>query len=232
MSITSLDLQQMQQQIYRYSLQITANQWEAEDLTQEVLLKLVRAMEIDPSRIITKAYLYRIASNAWKDKLKKDKGHLEIGDASLLHIEGEDGGLSTRELLEVLAHRLSPRAMVILLLMDVFEFTAKETAKFLLAAEGAIQVSLGRARLRLRKLAQQRSMGLETEGTKIQGDHEEQIDLNSLVDAFRRRDTKAICNAYLGLVKQHIKISKLIWINGKLIFFIEDPDGNKFRITE
>jgi RNA polymerase sigma-70 factor (ECF subfamily) len=39
--------------------------------------------------------------------------------------------LLTRELLELLAERLPPRMAVILLLMDVFDFTAKETAEWI-----------------------------------------------------------------------------------------------------
>jgi hypothetical protein len=37
--------------------------------------------------------------------------------------------------------------------MDVFDFTAKETAEFLSNAESAVQVAIGRARARLKKLA-------------------------------------------------------------------------------
>jgi DNA-directed RNA polymerase specialized sigma24 family protein len=55
----------------RYCVQITGDSWEAEDLRQEVLLKLYKAVENQPSREITNAYMYRIALNAWRDKKRK-----------------------------------------------------------------------------------------------------------------------------------------------------------------
>ncbi|MCY9668002.1 RNA polymerase sigma factor [Paenibacillus alginolyticus] len=143
----------MEQTIYRYCLHITHNQWDADDLSQEVLFKVYKVVKSDPSRMISKAYLYRIASNAWKDKIKMDKRRIQTTDTAFNDTSFHDGELSTRELLEALAHRLSPRALVILLLIDVFDSTAKETAEFLSQAEGTVQVTLGRARLRLKKLA-------------------------------------------------------------------------------
>ncbi|WP_010268385.1 RNA polymerase sigma factor [Paenibacillus senegalensis] len=46
--------------IYQYSLQLTRNRWDAEDLTQEAWLKLMNAIEQKPERTISKAYLYRV----------------------------------------------------------------------------------------------------------------------------------------------------------------------------
>jgi RNA polymerase sigma-70 factor (ECF subfamily) len=57
------------------------------------------------------------------------------------------------ELLELLAERLPPRMVVIILLMDVFDFTAKETAELISSKETTVQVTLGRARTRLRRMA-------------------------------------------------------------------------------
>ncbi|PWW02541.1 RNA polymerase sigma-70 factor (ECF subfamily) [Paenibacillus cellulosilyticus] len=230
-----LDYERLKQKAYRYCLNITADRWEAEDLTQEVLLRIVRALEIDASRSISNAYIYRIASNAWKDKLKVDKRHLHVSDDALAGHTVEDDSLAARELLETMAHRLSPRAMVIVLLMDVFAFTARETAEFLRAAEGTIQVTLGRARARLKKLAQLAAVGQEPV-SKLEdlygSEHHGHFDLDQLVRAFKRRDARAICSAYLALVKQRIVISKLMTMNGKLAFYMEDPDGNRFMITE
>ncbi|GMK39367.1 hypothetical protein PCCS19_24210 [Paenibacillus sp. CCS19] len=230
-----LDYERLKQKAYRYCLNITANRWEAEDLTQEVLLRIVRARESDASRLISNAYIYRIASNAWRDKLKSDKRHLQVSDEALASHAAEDDSLAARELLEMLAHRLSPRAMVIVLLMDVFAFTARETAEFLHAAEGTIQVTLGRARTRLKKLAKLAAAGQEpvTKPEELYGpDHHGHFDLDQLVRAFKRRDARSICSAYLALVKQRIVISRLMMVNGRLAFYMEDPDGNRFMITE
>lgn len=228
MSQHNFDLQQLKQKVYRYCLKITSNSWEAEDLTQDVLLKVFKLMQSHPSKEVSNVYLYRIAINTWKDKLKKHKLPSEPLDINHINHSTTDTQLSTRELLEELAHRLSPRAMVILLLMDVFDFTAKETAELISSKEGTVQVTLGRARLRLKKLAHQ----IDSEGlVSNKQNFPIQLNFESLIEAFRNSDPKAICKSYLGLVKQHITISKLRYIDGKLTFYFEDPDGNRFMVT-
>lgn len=222
-----LDLQALKQRIYRYSMQITSDSWEAEDLTQDVLLKVLNLMQANPSIELSNVYLYKIALNAWKDKLKKRKLPSEPLNDGFMNVPGIDTQLSTRELLEVLAHRLPARSTVILLLMDVLDFTAKEAAELLSLTEGSVQVALGRARQKLKKLAR---TGMESSVSK-QADDPAQLDFEALVEAFRLRDPKAICRSYLGLVKRQITVSKLKYINGKLTFYFEDPDGNRFMVT-
>lgn len=82
----------------------------AEDLTQDELLKVHRAIEVNPQREISKAFLFRVTSNTWKDNWKRTKGHWATLSYSVPDATAQDGELSTRELLEELAHRLSPRS--------------------------------------------------------------------------------------------------------------------------
>lgn len=223
------------ERLYRYSLRITGSKWEAEDLAQESMLKLYLAMEKNPAREIGNAYLYRIALNAWRDKKRKQGGNrLETLNDCLADQGGHDSRLDTRELLEILADRLSPRALVILLLMDVFGFTAKETAEMIASAEGAVQVTLGRARARLKKLAGLISHdGYELgKPSPLRREEDGQLDFEALVDAFRRKDVKAICRSYRGLVKHRFSLSGLEIAGGRLCFYIADPDDNRFILTE
>ncbi|MGG3282045.1 RNA polymerase sigma factor [Paenibacillus solani] len=136
----TLDVSGLRTRLHKYCLHVARDPWEAEDLLQETMIKVMRAVETEPERPLSSAYLYRIASNAWKDRWKRDKFNRSVSEDVLRDRSGEDGGLSTRELLETLADRLSSRAMVILLLMDVFDFTARETAEFLSMSEGTAQV--------------------------------------------------------------------------------------------
>ncbi|TCZ78185.1 RNA polymerase sigma factor [Paenibacillus albiflavus] len=223
----------MEQTINRYCMQIAHNQWDAEDLSQEVLYKVYKVINSDPSRTISKAFLYRIVSNAWKDKMKMDKRRIQTTDSAFHDASFHDGELSTRELLEVLAHRLSPRDLVILLLMDVFDFTAKETADFLSQAEGTVQMALGRARLKLKKLASSReAIGADPFEREVPKACASQMDLDSLVEAFKQRDQSAIYRCYLNLVKLRVKISSIQLVNGRIAFYLEDPDGNRFMVSE
>lgn len=231
----SLYAQQLQDRIYGYCLRITGDRWEAEDLKQDVLLKLYRAIEKNASRNISNAYVYRIALNAWRDKMRKHGStRHELFDPAALDRGEPDLRLETRELLETLAERLSPRALVILLLMDAFGFSARETGEMIGAAEGAVQVTLGRARVRLKKLASRLAFdksGSGPERTKAEQADYGQLDFEALVEAFRRRDAKAICLSYRGLVQQQTFVSNVQLVGGKLYFHFTDPDGNRFMVT-
>lgn len=236
----SVDLQQLRDRLYRYGLRVTGSAWDAEDVAQDALIKVMRAMREKSNGTFSNAYLYRAVSNAWTDRvrLKANKPAQGGAEDALSVPAADDGGLSARELLEELAERLSPRAMVIVLLMDVFDFTAKETAEFLSSGEAAIQVALGRARRRLAKLASEKQAfeGIAGKGRQeapaASRKPDEPFSLDRLTEAFRRRDPKAICRAYVLMTRRRIKFSKLVRVNGKLSFYLEDPDGNKFIVSE
>jgi RNA polymerase sigma-70 factor (ECF subfamily) len=57
--------------LLRYSMRIAGNRWDAEDLAQDAALKVMKAVQENPARPVTNAYLYRIALNVWKDKQRK-----------------------------------------------------------------------------------------------------------------------------------------------------------------
>ncbi|MCC2684311.1 MAG: polymerase sigma factor [Paenibacillaceae bacterium] len=225
------DLENIKIHITKYSAKIAGNRWDAEDLAQEAMVKVIRALESVPDREITNAYLYRIVLNVWRDQHRgKPLDLLPMGD-NHHHPSGIDDQLVTRELLEELAHRLPPRSMVILLLTDVFGFTAKETAQLLASNEGAIQVAAGRARLRMRKLAREAATN-QAESMSGSGSvtSTEPVYFDAVVNAFKRKDAKAICDAYFGLQRQGIQIREIAIGQGKLSFLFRDPDGNLFRV--
>ncbi|NQX59866.1 sigma-70 family RNA polymerase sigma factor [Paenibacillus qinlingensis] len=211
----------------KYSLRITGNRWDAEDLTQDAIVKVIEAVRKNPERPITKAYMYRIAKNTWIDSQRAlkiqtipfEQNHETVAPDSLL---------TSRELLEQLAERLSPLMCVILLLMDVFNFTAKETAVFVKMKEATVQVSLGRARVKLKKLAQESNDAKKKRVVQLR--KETDVDFDALVDAFQRRDPKAIYRAYIGLAQEGILLAQLKTLNGQMHFTFRDPDGNLFNV--
>ncbi|MGF7034653.1 RNA polymerase sigma-70 factor (ECF subfamily) [Paenibacillus mucilaginosus] len=208
-----------------YCLRITGSRWDAEDLAQDTAMKLMEAVRRQPQRPVTKAFVFRIAKNAWIDEQRKRKIQ-GIPWEETKEEAAADPSLTTRELLEQLAERLPPRLGVILLLMDVFDFTAKETAGYLQMKEAAVQVSLGRARVRLRQLAQEPSPLSRAAGRKT----EAPADLDALADAFRRRDPQAILRAYIGLSREGIRLTRLQVQGDRLQFTFRDPDGHWFQV--
>jgi RNA polymerase sigma factor (sigma-70 family) len=223
------DIEYIKKTVMKYSLKITGSTWDAEDLAQDVIIKLMIAFQKNPGRQLTNAFLYRIAINSWKDKQKKKNQVSRFIDynESLGKISEE---LSTREMLEVVSVILSPRSVIILLLMDVFDFTAKETAKLLAASEGAIQVAIGRIRSKL-KLLSTISRDGSSQSIKAEASINQFVELDTLVDAFRRRDMQAICNTYFGLARQGTIVQRME-LEGEILYFtITDPDGNRYRIS-
>jgi DNA-directed RNA polymerase specialized sigma24 family protein len=43
----------------------------------DTMIKLIRAFEAKPSRPVTKTFLYRVASNMWKDRQKRRRVPVE-----------------------------------------------------------------------------------------------------------------------------------------------------------
>ncbi|WP_042166397.1 RNA polymerase sigma factor [Paenibacillus gorillae] len=223
--------------IAKYSANIAGNRWDAEDLSQEAWLKLTEAIRKEPQRIITKAYVYRVIKHAWIDRQRKNKLRtLPLVQQGDQEVQGErDPELSTLELLELLAGRLAPRMGVIFLLMDIFDFTAKETAAYVRMKESTVQVTLGRARARLKMLAEQHSDLQEPEREREKNarktfDGGASIRIDALVEAFRKRDPEAICRAYIGVNETGLRLSRLQRIGTGLQFLFRDPDGNEFSV--
>lgn len=113
---------------------------------------------------------------------------------------------------------------VILLLMDIFDFKAKETAVFVEMNEATVHVTLGRARRRLKELAQKSSE--QTQAHSVNPLH-----FDALVDAFHRRNPFDIYRAYLGLNKGGTQLTHLLTSRGQLHFTFRDPDGNLFHVV-
>lgn len=216
--------------IHHYSMRIAGNRWDAEDLAQDTILKVMKALQSDPARPITKAYLYRIALNTWRDKQKRPRLQAAPFDHTW-ETAVPDNSLMTRELLELLVDRLPPRMAVVLLLMDVFDLTARETADLIASKEAAVHVTLGRARTRLRQLADQFSFDEALPRKVNKNAAPGRLDFEALVEAFRQHNPRAICEAYLGLADEGITLTQLQSADGRLHFTFRDLDGNLFSLV-
>ncbi|WP_224725044.1 RNA polymerase sigma factor [Paenibacillus vietnamensis] len=209
--------------LFQYSRHLAGNHWDAEDLTQEAWLKLNEALRKQPERPVTKAFLYRIVKNTWIDAQRKRR--LRTVPLAPSHEASEpDPMLASRELLEQLAERLPPKMAVILLLMDVFDFTAKETSEYVGMKEAATQVTLGRARRKLKELAKDAH---SVKRLPVPFQHSVRFD--ELVEAFRRRDPDAIYRAFIGLKKRGHETCRAQDGRRKAAFYI--PGSGRERLS-
>lgn len=157
------------QAIYRYIRGIVRDAAEAEDLTQETLLRAYSKLPSleDPAKLVP--WLYRIATNLCHDRFRQtayrhrpqslDAG-LDEGDDPSPASAGADAGPRLDQLMEqkemgdcvrgYLAE-LSDSYRAVILLHDVQGLTNPEIAAMLGVSLGAVKIRLHRARERLRR---------------------------------------------------------------------------------
>ncbi|MDZ5471307.1 RNA polymerase sigma factor [Bacillus sp. 31A1R] len=174
--------------LWRYCYQLTGSPWDAEDLVQETLIKAFSSLAQLWQPINPKGYLFKIASNTWIDQCRKVKIKM---DSFEYHnepsYEKEDLSGEVEEAMERLVLHLPPRQRVVLLLVEVFGFKAKEVGEIFGATEGAIKALLNRARVRLKEIQ------LNEEGFNQLAISEEQRNTISLfIESFNRRDPDGI----------------------------------------
>ncbi|SDL85780.1 RNA polymerase sigma factor [Sediminibacillus halophilus] len=134
-----------------YCISLTRSKWDGEDLMQETLAKAFQSYRKE-TKSITKAYLYRIASNTWIDQYRKRKPDEDFNrELSSLPAEKTADTDFAWGAIETALRRLSPKQRVSLLLTEGFGYTALETAELIETSEGAVKAALHRARAALKR---------------------------------------------------------------------------------
>ncbi|WP_238402990.1 sigma-70 family RNA polymerase sigma factor [Paenibacillus mesophilus] len=214
-----------------YCRSLTGNEWDAEDLVQEVLTKVYRSLQQSPDRGIGIAFLYRIAQNAWIDHCRKQQASEVFDEEMHLTTSSAWSEMEIREQLEHLADQLNSRQMVLILVMDIFQFSAAETAELLKSTVGAVKEGLKRARHRLKALAAKSRLSPEENGRfqtnkpKLEAGTTPAL-FERFLTGFRAGDPEEICRAYLELSSQGVYIEKITPEAGVYSFTFRDPNGH------
>lgn len=177
--------------LWRYCHRLTGSAWDAEDLAQETLAKAFARLAHFWQPLDARSYLFRIATNTWIDSLRRarlrtddlDSGPEQADPASAVETSETWGAM------EMLVQLLPPRQRIIVLLTQVFDFTAAEVGAMLGLTEGAVKAALYRARTTLK--AQAGQSGTEEPQARQVGAAPDQL-VARYLDAFNRRDPKAI----------------------------------------
>ena len=155
--------QQYQRRIFSFAHYLLSNREEAEDVTQEVLLRLWRHREgVDEERLGT--WLLRVTRNACYDLLRRRKAAAAHGTEESLdadeapELPSPDTGPETRaeasdfrrHLLRALQELREPYKSVVIL-REVQGLSQKEISQALHIPEVTVRVHLHRARLKLRE---------------------------------------------------------------------------------
>jgi RNA polymerase sigma-70 factor (ECF subfamily) len=135
--------------LYRYCRSLTRSPWDAEDLAQDTLARaFVTLAQMGDSPPNARAWLFRVASNLWIDRLRKSKREEPlVGDAKEVG-EAHDPRVA-REAAGTLLGQLSPQQRAVVVLKDVFDFSLEETAEALSTTVGAVKTALHRGRGKL-----------------------------------------------------------------------------------
>ena len=158
-----------EKKIYGLSLNLTHNQMDAQDVTQEVLLALFRKIRMFQGKSAFSSWVYRITLNASYMKLrsKKKEPNISIDDlmpsfnrAGFQHEKIQDWSENTeslmfeketRNIIKKAVDHLPEKEKVVFLLRDVEGLSTEKTGEVLNLTIPAVKSRLHRARLFLRK---------------------------------------------------------------------------------
>lgn len=213
--------------LHAYCISLTGNRQDGEDLYQTTLEKAYRSFT-DQS-VMKRAYLFRIAKNAWIDGIrKKSVPQTPLIDEQLA--DTDHPNLHLREAFEVMAEHLTVRQCVLLLLVDIFGFTAKETASYIDSTEGAVKEALKRARLRLARLALESDAYSPKARRSTSNDNMNQELMDLFIEAFRSGNVYRIYNSYRNLRSSGLDVARVRKQETALYFDFHDPNGHLIRI--
>ena len=137
-------------ELYRYCRHLTRNAWDAEDMTQEALSRaFVSLALLADAPQSPRAWLFRVASNAWINRVQRTRERPAAGGGELSVAVTELDPRATREAAGTLLAQLSPQERAAVVLKDAMGLTLEETAEALSTTSGAIKAALHRARGKL-----------------------------------------------------------------------------------
>ncbi|XVQ89892.1 RNA polymerase subunit sigma-70 [Microbispora siamensis] len=208
------DAEQYRAELHLHCYRMLGNFEEAEDLVQETLLRAWRARaEFDQTNL--RAWLYRIATNACLDALRKPGRQVESLDSyaevpwlqpfpdRLLPADEPVAAAIAKETVELayiaVIQLLPPRQRAVLMLRDVLGWSATETADTLQISVPATNSALQRARATLRE----RAPGREEAGGRWQPSEWERRLLDGYISAHQRGDYHGM----IALMHEDIRVT-------------------------
>lgn len=152
--------------LYRMAKRLLVSREEAEDATQEILLKLWSKNEVMSQYKSVEAFAMTMTKNFCLDRLKSK----QAGNLKLVHSNYRDENTSLQKQLEVedsvswverIMDELPEQQKMVLQLRDVEDYDYEEISEMLDMKPTAVRVTLSRARKAVReKLMQKHSYGI------------------------------------------------------------------------
>ena len=141
--------------VYALCLRMTADQVEAEELTQDVFIRAWRKLALFRGDAAFSSWLHRLAANvvlAAKRSEKRQRARVfTTGDPSLFETSGTEPNHDLSMDLERALAALPPRAREVLVLHDIEGYRHREIASMMGIAPGTSKAQLHRARILFRE---------------------------------------------------------------------------------
>ena len=174
--------------------------------------------------------LYFIVRSTWIDQYRKNN---KIDYVSDTEVELENRMDNKREydirvILETLSEYLSLKQFVVVLLTEIFQFTANETAILIKESESNVYTTLHRAK---KKIHRYNSLSAN-DHIKVQK-REKEMDkgmFEQFLNGFRNNNPKIIYESYLSIQQMGIEVSAVKNSKNRYCFHLKDPDGNIIMI--
>jgi RNA polymerase sigma-70 factor (ECF subfamily) len=138
--------------LLRFADRMLSNRSEAEEITQEVFLKLITRVEQYDGRAAVSSWLYAIAANACRDRLRRSKRAVIVPLDAVAEAKSEETGAENRiherdrrKAVRRALARLSEEQREALILARYHGMAYAEIAKTLEITEGAVKTRIFRA---------------------------------------------------------------------------------------
>ena len=151
--------------VFRFLVCFTGNQDEAEDLTQEVFIRVLNNLTKFESNYNLKTWIFSIAKYVAVDHYRKKRYFSVFKDGFFTQLESNDnkpdeevGMNEMKRFVHEAVSKLKPHFRAVVILRGINEFSVKETADILKCSESKVKVDYHRA---LKDLKRKMNIGIE-----------------------------------------------------------------------
>lgn len=148
MENTEFLFQKYKDDVYRLAISYTKGQQDAEDVCQNVFLKLMRQPNIDPGK--EKSWLLQVTANECRSLLRSHWWRTTVPLEDTLSINGPESNSVSEALMQ-----LNPKYRVVVYLHYYEGFSTAEIARLLKITQSAVTTRLCRARRELKTLLEE-----------------------------------------------------------------------------